>query len=80
MKNYHIDPTLISEETESFAAGVTGTANDYPMPNPFEVARLLGDKSEGFHRELQQGLMSEILDHAPQGPSRRPSRRVKRFS
>ena len=41
---------------------------DVEFPDPYEVARLLGHKGAQSPCNLEQGLMSEILDNAPRRP------------
>jgi hypothetical protein len=78
MTNTHNNQTLTLVKTSPAAASANGPVDEYAMPDPFDVARLLGNKGERFPRELQQGLMNGILDNAPQRPSRWSRTRTSR--
>ena len=72
MKNSHNNQILESVRTDfSIAGSANSPAGDIPMPDPFEVAMLLGNKDNRLDEQLWQGLMNEILDNAPQRPSTR---------
>lgn len=76
MQNSQIIPKYDAMAPDS---SITERANesvgDIQMPDPFEVAKMLGNKSDRFDLQLRQSLMSEILENAPQRPLRKsPSR------
>jgi hypothetical protein len=71
MQNTHNGQNLISVKTDSNADTARGPADEYPMPDPLEVAKLLGNKEDRNRSQFRQGLMRKILDGAPQMPMKR---------
>jgi hypothetical protein len=72
MNNHHCTPRVVSSGTAANLVESNSPTGAYPMPDPYEVARLLGNKRERLSPGLQQGLMTDILENAPQKPARVP--------